>query len=174
DEDVSDDLKSDPTLWSGCLSGAYREDQFLEAFEAAGFHGIEILNRQTEPWNTVRGIEFRSLTVQVFKGKAGPCLERHQAVIYTGPWKAVIDDDGHTLERGKRMAVCDKTFQIYSREPYASDITPIPPRQEVPLATAKLMSCLGTPLRDPRQTKSQMPALSLLPISDCCGTTDCC
>lgn len=174
DEDVPAELQDDPALWSGCLSGAYREDQFLEAFEAAGFHGIEILSRQAEPWNTVRGIEFRSMTVQVFKGKAGPCFERHQAVIYKGPWKAVVDDDGHTLLRGKRMAVCDKTFQIYSRAPYADDITPIAPREEVPLANAKLMACTGTPLRDPQQTKLTSSVLNLLPSSGCCEPGKCC
>ena len=50
-----------------------------------------------------------------YKGKEGPCIERNQAVIYRGPWKQVVDDDGHTLERGARMAVCDKTFKLYSQ-----------------------------------------------------------
>jgi len=180
DEAIPEALSNDPVLWSGCLSGAYREDRFLEAFEAAGFHGIEILERQAEPWQVVRGIEFRSLTVQVFKGKSGPCLERHQAVIYNGPWKSVTDDDGHTLLRGQRMAVCDKTFQIYTQAPYAEDISPVPPRQLIPLDAAKPMSCNGAPVRDPQETKATVsPAvggigLDLLPVAPCCGTTDCC
>ncbi len=40
DEDVPEELQKDPTLWSGCLSGAFREDEFLKAFEAAGFYGF--------------------------------------------------------------------------------------------------------------------------------------
>ena len=32
-------------------------------------------------------IEFRSVTVQAFKGKQGPCFERNQSVIYLGPFK---------------------------------------------------------------------------------------
>ncbi len=175
DEDVPQALQNDSTLWSGCLSGAYREDLFLEAFEAAGFHGIEIVSRQVEPWETVAGIEFRSLTVQAFKGKAGPCLERHQAVIYNGPWKAVVDDDGHTLFRGKRMAVCDKTFNLYSQAPYAEDITPIVPVQDIPLAKAKPFDCRKSAVRDPRETKSETSSsLSLLPISEECGPSGCC
>lgn len=175
DEDVPQALQNDSTLWSGCLSGAYREDLFLEAFEAAGFHGIEIVSRQVEPWDTVAGIEFRSLTVQAFKGKAGPCLERHQAVIYNGPWKAVVDDDGHTLFRGKRMAVCDKTFNLYSQAPYAEDITPIVPVQDIPLAKAKPFDCRKSAVRDPRETKSETSSsLSLLPISEECGPSGCC
>lgn len=43
DEDPTPEILEDPELWSGCISGAYREDAFLEAFERAGFHGIEIV-----------------------------------------------------------------------------------------------------------------------------------
>ena len=75
----------------------------------------------------LRGIEFRSVTVRAFKGKEGPCLDHSQAVIYRGPWKKVVDDDGHTLHRGVPMAVCDKTFRIYSAAPYRDQIVPVPP-----------------------------------------------
>lgn len=85
DEDVPMELQDDPHLWSGCISGAFQESEFLEAFEAAGFHGIEILNFDKEPWQTVKGYEFRSMTVAAYKGKQGVCLERNQAVIYKGP-----------------------------------------------------------------------------------------
>ena len=110
DEDPTPEILGDPNLWSGCISGAWREDAFLDAFERAGFHGIEIVTHAPEPWQIIEGIEFRSVTVRAHKGRAGPCLERNQAVIYRGPWSRVQDDDGHTLVRGQRMAVCDKTF----------------------------------------------------------------
>ena len=103
DETPTAKILQDPELWSGCIAGAFREDEFLTMFEEAGFYGIEILQRQTEPWQVIDGIEFRSLTVRAYKGKEGVCLERNQAVIYKGPWKQVIDDDGHTLCRGERM-----------------------------------------------------------------------
>jgi SAM-dependent methyltransferase len=111
DEEIPIEMLNEPALWSGCIAGAFREDAFLETFERAGFYGMEIIKRDEKPWRTINGIEFRSLTVVAYKGKQGPCLERKQAVIYRGPWLKVIDDDGHVLERGKRMAVCDKTFQ---------------------------------------------------------------
>ena len=117
DEPVPEHLQNDPNLWSGCISGAFVEDQFLQAFADAGFYGIEILSRQEEAWATVEGIEFRSMTLQAFKGKEGPCLDQHQAVIYNGPWKQVTDDDGHTFKRGVRTAVCGKTFDIYTKVP---------------------------------------------------------
>lgn len=69
-------------LWSGCISGVLTEDGFLKAFQDDGFYGIEILKRDKEPWRTVEGIEFRSVTVQAWKRKQGPCFERNQAVVY--------------------------------------------------------------------------------------------
>ncbi len=100
DEDPTPTILNDPKLWSGCIAGAFREDVFLNMFEQAGFYGVEILARQAEPWQVIDGVEFRSVTVRAFKGKDGPCWERNQAVVYKGPWKAVQDDDGHTLYRG--------------------------------------------------------------------------
>ena len=153
DEDVPERLQSDPTLWSGCISGAFREDRFLAAFEDAGFHGIEIVKRQREPWRTVEGIEFRSLTVVARKGKQGPCLERNQAVIYRGPFKRVEDDDGHVYLRGARAAVCDKTYRLLQQPPYAHWFDGIAPRIEVPLAEANEFDCRRSKLRNPRETK---------------------
>lgn len=155
DENPSPEMINDPTLWSGCISGAFREDKFLEMFEKAGFYGVEILVRQTEPWQIVDGVEFRSLTVRAFKGKEGACLERYQAVVYKGPWKSVRDDDGHTFHRGQRIAVCDKTYQIMNspNSPYKNDLIAIEPKELIALENAPLFSCKGTSLRDPRETK---------------------
>ena len=105
DEDVPEHLRKDPKLWSGCISGALREDELLGALERVGFYGIEIAERNETPWRTVEGIEFRSLTVTAHKGKEGPCLDCGQAVVYLGPWKRVIDDDGHVLAFGRGEAV---------------------------------------------------------------------
>ncbi|MEM1206387.1 MAG: methyltransferase domain-containing protein [Acidobacteriota bacterium] len=174
DEDVPEAMQKDPHLWSGCISGAFTEDGFLEAFERAGFYGIRILERQEEPWQTVEGIEFRSVTVEAFKGKEGPCLERNQAVIYRGPFKAVLDDDGHYMERGRRYAVCDKTYGIYGREPYRQSFELIDPREDIPLDQAAPFDCSRTPLRDPRETKgadydaTTGAGATCTPGSDCC------
>src|SRR5438876_6029843 len=102
DEEVPEEMQDDPELWSGCISGALTEEGFLAAFENAGFYGIQMLKRDAKPWRTVHGIEFRSVTVEAFKGKQGECFERNQAVIYRGPFKEVLDDDNHRMERGKR------------------------------------------------------------------------
>lgn len=155
DETPPESMRNDPHLWSGCISGAFREDEFLERFEKAGFHGIEILERAAEPWQVIEGIEFRSMTVRAFKGKQGPCFEHNQAVVYKGPWKKVIDDDGHTLVRGARMAVCQKTFELMTNErgPYAGQVIGVEPREAVAAADAKPFACHKHALRDPRQSK---------------------
>lgn len=175
DEDVPERLQGNPQLWSGCISGAYREDAFLRAFEEAGFHGIEIVKRQQEPWRTVDGIEFRSVTVVAFKGKQGPCLERNQALIYHGPFKKVEDDDGHVFPRGERMAVCDKTFHLLQREPYNGMFEPVEPLESVPLDAGRPFDCRRAARRHPRESKGADYAATTDTSGSCCGPNgDCC
>ncbi|GJM21241.1 MAG: hypothetical protein DHS20C15_11560 [Planctomycetota bacterium] len=168
DEDVPDELVRDPELWSGCVSGALREDAFLKAFEDAGFHGIEILERADEAWQTVNGIEFRSLTVRAYKGKQGACLEQGQAVIYKGPWKRVEDDDGHVLERGERMAVCGKTYGLLTSGGYAGQVIGVEPLVPIPEASAGPFACTGNRKRSPRETKGATYTATIAVSTDCC------
>src|SRR5262245_59827670 len=156
DEDVPEDLQQDPELWSGCIAGTLREDRYLGAFEAAGFYGVTLLARQSEPWRTVQGIEFRSTTVAAYKGKEGACWDQKHAVVYRGPFRQVEDDDGHVLRRGVRSAVCEKTFRIFSRDPYRAHVELVPPRELIPLEQAPAFPCTGgTLLRHPCETKGQ-------------------
>ena len=173
DEPVPGHLKTDPELWSGCVSGAMEQNEFLRAFEQAGFYGIEILKRDPAPWRTVEGIEFRSLTVRAFKGKQGPCLDCNQAVIYRGPWRKVEDDDGHTLTRGQPIAVCEKTFGIYTKAPYSGDIVPVPPLEAVALETAPVFDCSRDVVRAPRETKGLEYRTTIKGNTSCCGPEGC-
>jgi len=176
DEEVPEHMMKDDYLWSGCISGAMTEEAFMKAFEDAGFYGLEYVKFETEPWQTVEGIEFRSVTVRAWKGKEGDCLERNQAVIYKGPFKKVLDDDGHALERGRRYAVCDKTYGIYKKAPYAEHFDFIDPLEEVPLDKAVPMTaaeCSVTRRRDPRETKGQ-GYTATTDASDCCEGDSCC
>ena len=54
-----------------------------------------------------------------YKGKHGPCVDAGQSVVYKGPFRQVLDDDGHRFVRGRREAVCEKTFALLGRAPYA-------------------------------------------------------
>ncbi|MCW8133535.1 MAG: methyltransferase domain-containing protein [Planctomycetota bacterium] len=177
DEEPTAATLADPELWSGCIAGAFREEKFLQMFEAAGFHGIEILERQEQPWQVVDGVEYRSMTVRAFKGKQGPCYECLQAVVYRGPFSHVFDDDGHRYPRGVRMAVCEKTFGLLTdpHGPYAGQFIGIEPH--TPVAVAHAYDCSGDRVRDPRETKGrdfketregEAPACCSGPGSKCC------
>ncbi len=169
DEDVPEEMQNDPELWSGCISGALTEGDFLEAFENAGFYGMRILKRDEEPWRTVGGIEFRSVTIEAWKGKQGACFEHNQAIVYRGPFKAVLDDDDHHITRGVRHAVCDKTFQLFKKEPYAEHfdfiepLTPIAPEAALPFDSGR------SELRHPRETKG-LDYDATSEESSCCGS----
>lgn len=173
DENVPEEMQDDPILWSGCISGALREDMFLKAFEDAGFYGIRILKRDERPWQTVKGYEFRSVTIEAWKGKQGDCFERNQAVMYKGPFKKVLDDDGHALERGKRYAVCDKTFNLYKKPPYAENFEFIEPLKEVPLSEAEPFDCSSMRERHPRETKG-LDYDATTEVNQCLDGADCC
>jgi ubiquinone/menaquinone biosynthesis C-methylase UbiE len=171
DESVPEHLRVDPELWSGCISGAFREDLFLEAFEQAGFYGVSLLERQQEPWRTVDGIEFRSVTVVAYKGKEGPCRDQKHAVVYRGPFRQVEDDDGHVLKRGIRTAVCEKTYRIYTQDPYRSHFELLPPRVLIPLEDAPPFPCAGGTLRrHPKETKGEDHRVTT--EAKTCGTSD--
>ena len=170
DEEVPAHMRRDPALWSGCVSGAFLEDAFLRAFTDAGFHGVRVVARDAEPWRVVEGIEFRSMTVEAFKGKEGPCWEGLHAVLYKGPFSEVVDDDGHRIPRGVRYAVCEKAFRLFSREPYRDHFEFIEPRE--PVKERVPFDCSRTAPRHPRETKGADFGLTTDPGA--CSEPGCC
>src|SRR5947208_1507806 len=173
DEEVPEEMQQEPELWSGFISGAFIEEGLLAAFERAGFYGIQILKRDLDPWRTVQGIEFRSVTLEAFKGKQGECFERNQAVIYSGPFKEVLDDDNHRMERGKRYAVCDKTYNLYKKAPYREFFEFVDPLVDVPLSEARPFDCARTSLRHPKETKGQDYNATTEANNTCCDGGSC-
>jgi ubiquinone/menaquinone biosynthesis C-methylase UbiE len=173
DEDVPEEMRNNPELWSGCISGAFKEDELLLELEQAGFYGIHMDVWTEEPFQVVDGIEFRSVTVTAHKGLEGPCIEGLQSVIYRGPWSAVKDDDDHVLRRGERTAVCEKTFEILSSAPYADSIIPVPARVEIPEHQRTEFDCSRTEPRHPQETKGADYELTT-EASSCCEPGDSC
>ncbi len=169
DERVPEAMQKDPELWSGCISGALQEGDFLDAFTDAGFYGVEILERGDGPWQTVEGIEFRTLTLAAYKGKEGACYDHNEAVVYLGPFSEVSDDDGHVYPRGQRVAVCRKTFEILSKAPYAGHFARVEPLEAIPEGEAAGFPCnAGVLLRHPKQTKGEDYKLTKCGDSGCC------
>ena len=132
DEPIPEHLKADDELWSGGISGAFEEEERLNAFHDVGFLSVSLDKWDAEPWQVVEGIEFRSVTVTAMKGSGEECLDYGQAVIYKGPYKTILDDEGHEFPRGARMAVCERTFKYLTEGPHKNDFIGITPakRQE--------------------------------------------
>lgn len=131
DESVPEHLKRDTHLWSGCISGAFQEKDFLDAFTEAGFVGVSYDKWQASPWQVVEGIEFRSATLLATKPGAGECLDYGHAVIYRGPYREVLDDAGRRFPRGERMAVSERSYRLLLDGPYKEDFIGIVPAQDV-------------------------------------------
>lgn len=175
DVPVPERLRADPELWSGCISGAYQEEAFLAAFERAGFHGVHLVKRDSAPWQVVEGVEFRSVTVIAYKGKQGECRDHGQAVIYKGPFRAVLDDDEHVFTRGVPTAVCAKSFALYAAEPYTGAFELLAPAEPVDPAAAPLFDCTPPATLAPtgsapvaRRAVSGMSTTSCDPATGCC------
>ncbi|MCH8977367.1 MAG: methyltransferase domain-containing protein, partial [Proteobacteria bacterium] len=130
DEPIPEHLKADDELWSGCISGAFEEEEMLNAFHDVGFLSVSLDKWDAKPWQVVEGIEFRSVTVTAVKGSDEACLDIGQAVIYKGPFRTVFDDEGHEFPRGVRMAVCERTFRYLTEGPQKNDFIGITPARE--------------------------------------------
>ena len=56
-------LQDDPDLWSGCISGAWYEPEFISDFKEIGFKNLKFAERSSEPWKIIEDIEFRTVTL---------------------------------------------------------------------------------------------------------------
>ncbi len=130
DELIPQHLKDDDALWSGCISGAFQEQEMIAMFLDAGFHSVCYDKWSAEPWQVIEDIEFRSLTLTAVKPEGTECFDRGHAVIYRGPFNFVKDDEGHEFPRGERMAVCERTFNFLTEGPYKEQFIGIAPAQE--------------------------------------------
>ncbi|MGK0498492.1 MAG: SAM-dependent methyltransferase [Oceanicoccus sp.] len=127
DEDVPQSLQEDATLWSGCISGAFEEQEFLQAFLDAGFVAVGYDKWDDQPWQVVEDIEFRSVTLLATKPSTDNLYDAGQAVLYKGPYKEVADDLGNIYPRGLRIAVSRRTFELIKDGPYTNDFICISP-----------------------------------------------
>ncbi len=127
DEPVPPAMKDDPHLWSGCLSGAFQEQEFLQVFAETGFLCANYDKWDAQPWQVIEGIEFRSATLTAVKGADRSCLDYGHAVIYRGPFASITDDEGHVFPRGERMAVCERTYTFLTSGPLQDHFIGIAP-----------------------------------------------
>ncbi|OGR90622.1 MAG: hypothetical protein A3J74_05840 [Elusimicrobia bacterium RIFCSPHIGHO2_02_FULL_57_9] len=118
DQPVPLGLQAHKDLWGECISGALSEQEFISGLERAGFYGISLLKKTF--WKEVEGHKFYSITVRGFKfEKKSGCSFIGQRAIYWGPYKAVIDEEGHLFPRGEVIEVCTDTAAKLKTSPYA-------------------------------------------------------
>jgi hypothetical protein len=129
------------------------ESDFFSLLEYQKYHGIALIERAPWPTYIENTIEFREFIITAFKGKEGTCYEEGHAVIYTGPFKEVTDDGGHTLFRGKRMAVCEKTFKLLTTGPYKNCIIGLEPYHPINDSEPVIFDCTVNAKRSARKTK---------------------
>lgn len=92
-------VRGDHQLIGECIGGSLVQDYLFGLLRDIGFVNAAVLKRF--PYREVQGHLFHSLTFRAYK----PSREDKTDVIYAGPFRAVIDDDGHVLHRGLRTRV---------------------------------------------------------------------
>jgi arsenite methyltransferase len=150
---VPDELKADPELWSGCISGAFIESEFIEMFSGVGFTGVAFDKWDEKPWQVVDGIEFRSVTLTATK----PLFSVHEeqidqghGVIYRGPMAVVEDELGNIFPAGVRIAVSQQVFERLGMSPFAEQFIRLSP--ETPPEPTIFTASPGT-IRHPTETR---------------------
>jgi len=102
DQPIPQSMKEDPELWSGCISGAFGEKEFLDHFAAVGFQGVRYDKWDHVPWKVINDIQFRSATLVATKPDLTNRVAGH--AMYAGPYD-YVSIDGKIFERGIREQV---------------------------------------------------------------------
>ena len=120
--EIPDHIKNDKQLLGECIAGSLTENGFLSQLEQAGFYGLEALNKTY--WKTIEIVDFYSVTIRGYKyEKTSGCVYKGQYAVYRGPFKVIIDEEGHVFPRNQPVEVCTDTAQILSRPPYSGMFT---------------------------------------------------
>jgi arsenite methyltransferase len=134
DRPIPTRLKQDAELWSGCISGAFQDSEFLRTFADNGFHAVCYDKWEAQPWRVVEGIAFRAVTLIACKGVTAGSHREDRSLIYRGPFAAVIDDSGQRHVRGERSRVTAVQHAWLTDAAYRGAF--IDPQTELPAAAA--------------------------------------
>lgn len=126
--ELPDELRRDPELWASCYGGVFPEEDFYAILEHAGFAAIHVEVRRELPEKAVGDVRFLSVTVTAVKPHAAAsccAARREHEVLYRGPWREVIDDQGNRYRRGELTKVADAAWKTLDHESYRADIARI-------------------------------------------------
>ncbi len=117
EEAIPEHMKADENLWGECISGALKEDEFMDDSRRAGAYGLEVLARSL--YRVAGGIRFYSIVLRGYKFvKGAECLYKGHFAIYNGPFSKISDDDGHEFPVGVMVEVCTDTLAKLQSAPY--------------------------------------------------------
>ncbi len=166
DEHVPQDLQDDPELWSGCISGAFQEEEFLQAFKDAGFVNVAYDKWDEQPWQVVKDIEFRSVTLVATKPLSDKSTDTGKALMYTGPFQSVTDDLGNVFHRGQRIAVSQESYDLQINSDCSDSFVGFSANSD--FATSEFLHAKAS-LRPIKETKLTEPAGSCCqPVKKSC------
>jgi len=143
DQPVPTHLKNDTTLWSGCISGAFETEQFLQVFKQAGFHGVRYDKWDLQPWQTVEDIAFRSVTLTAAKPVDLPSTQTVYSVIYRGPFDTATDDCGQVYVRGCRVLIDQAACAALKTSAYADCFVFVDEASAAPTPSSNTGGCCG-------------------------------
>jgi radical SAM protein with 4Fe4S-binding SPASM domain len=130
EREVPNHIVTNERLWGECIAGALTEEQFISYLEQAGFYGLQVLKKTY--WKNVENYSFFSITVRGYKfEKRAGCVYIGQKAIYNGPFKAVLDEEGHLFPRGEAVEICTDTAQKLAKPPYSEMFILTDPTREV-------------------------------------------
>lgn len=168
DAPIPQHLKDNPELWSGCLSGAFEELAFIEVFQEAGFIGVTYDKWDTQPWQTIENIEFRSVTLTAVKRPTDSTqTDVGHAVLYRGPFSEVKDELGNRFPVGQRTSVSEQVFQRLSESTFKDQFIFLTPSKRMDPKPFTLPP--ATP-RSPTLTRGSIQ----IGAGECCPTSSCC
>ena len=126
EREIPETLRWDKELLGECIAGALTETQFLSYLEQTGFYGIEVLSKTY--WKSVENMDFYSISVRGYKfEKTASCVFIGQRAVYKGPYKYIIDEEGHVFPRNQAVEVCTDTAEKLRGAPYTGAFTIIEP-----------------------------------------------
>jgi ubiquinone/menaquinone biosynthesis C-methylase UbiE len=118
DRPVPADMKQDPELWSGCLSGAFHEVEMPAMFAAAGFGAVTYDQWDVQPWRVINGITFRSVTLTAVRPAPADDKAACYELVYRGPFASVTDETGRCYRRGERVFVTAERRRLLTGPAY--------------------------------------------------------
>ena len=126
EREIPEEIRGNNELLGECIAGALTETQFLSYLEQSGFYGIEILSKTY--WKNVENLDFYSISVRGYKfEKTAGCVFIGQQAIYKGPYKYIIDEEGHVFPRNQAVEICTDTAEKLQADPYTGAFTIVEP-----------------------------------------------